>query len=171
MIIVCGLNAVETQVELHGARSVISLLGPETAHRKFPGIAAEYHLQLTMHDIAAAAEGFSAPQAADAERLIAFIQGWDREAPLLIHCWAGISRSTASAFIALCMLRPDEDEVELARELRAASPSASPNPLIVAYADTLLGRGGRMSHAIETIGRGANAFEGTPFTLAIISSK
>ena len=84
---------------------------------------------------------------------------------MLIHCWAGISRSTAAAYTALCMLRPDSDEEALARELRAASPSATPNRLIVSLADDILGRDGRMVKAIAGIGRGADAFEGTPFIL------
>ena len=84
---------------------------------------------------------------------------------MLIHCWAGISRSTASAYTALCMLRPKADEEELALELRAASPSATPNRLIISLVDDILGRKGRMSRAIEKIGRGENAFEGKPFVL------
>ncbi|HLA01475.1 MAG TPA: protein tyrosine phosphatase, partial [Aestuariivirga sp.] len=72
---------------------------------------------------------------------------------------------TASAYTALCMLRPKADEEELAYELRAASPSATPNRLIISYTDALLGRNGRMSRAIEKIGRGENAFEGKPFIL------
>jgi predicted protein tyrosine phosphatase len=167
MIIVCGLSAVENQVALHGARSVISLLGPETPHRRFPGIDHDRHLQLTMHDIIDITEGFSAPRATDAHSLIDFISAWDREHPLLIHCWAGISRSTASAFTALCMLRPEASEEELAWELRQASPSATPNRLIVSHADQILERGGRMTRAIESIGRGQNAFEGTPFILKL----
>jgi predicted protein tyrosine phosphatase len=167
MIIVCGLSAVEAQVARHGARSVISLLGPETPHRSFPDIGSARHLRLTMHDIVEAMEGFSAPRATDAERLLAFIREWDRQEPLLIHCWAGISRSTASAFTALCLLRPEESEEELAWELRAASPSATPNRLIVSHADQLLGRQGRMIRAVEAIGRGEDAYEGTPFTLKI----
>jgi predicted protein tyrosine phosphatase len=83
----------------------------------------------------------------------------------LIHCWAGISRSTASAFAALCILRPSADEIELAQELRAASPSATPNRLITTQVDRLLGRKGRMLKAVEQIGRGANAYEGSPFIL------
>ena len=97
--------------------------------------------------------------------IIAFLQAWDRQSPVLIHCWAGISRSTASAYTALCMLRPKADEEELAFELRAASPSATPNRLIISHTDALLGRQGRMSRAIEKIGRGESAFEGTPFIL------
>jgi predicted protein tyrosine phosphatase len=167
MIIVCGLNAVEEQIERHGARSVISLLGPETPHRRFTGIEATRHLQLTMHDIIDATEGFSAPRVNDAERLVSFVSSWDRAEPLLIHCWAGISRSTASAYTALCMLRPEASEEDLAWELRAASPSATPNRLIVSHTDSLLKRDGRMSRAIDAIGRGENAYEGTPFILKI----
>ena len=77
------------------------------------------------------------------------------------------SRSTASAFAALCVLRPEIDEMELAQELRRASPSATPNRLITTRVDLLLGRKGRMVRAVESIGRGANAFESEPFTLKV----
>jgi predicted protein tyrosine phosphatase len=165
MIIVCGLNAVQEQIDTHGATRVISLLSPDTEHRHFTGIDTSQHLRLSFHDVLENMEGLAAPQASDAEKLVEFISGWDRSAPLLIHCWAGISRSTASAYTALCMLRPKADEEELAHELRAASPSATPNRLIISYTDRLLGRQGRMTRAIEKIGRGENAFEGKPFIL------
>ena len=84
---------------------------------------------------------------------------------MVIHCWAGISRSTASAYIAASVLNPELDEVHLATRLRAASPSATPNPRLIALADTILDRKGRMMAAIADIGRGADAFEGTPFEL------
>lgn len=168
MIIVCPLHRVQELADAHGARHVVSLLSPDTPHRGFRGIPASRHLKLTFHDIAEEADGFTAPAAHHAGELMSFIRAWDRRSPLLIHCWAGISRSTAAAFTAMCMIRTEEDESALARELRAASPSASPNPLLVAHADRLLGRGGRMVHAIRGIGRGADAFEGAPF---FISSK
>lgn len=165
MIIVCGLNAAQSQIDFHGAKSVISILGPETPHRDFTGIERAQHLRLTFNDINAHTEGLISPQAADAVRLVKFIQNWDKAAPLLIHCWAGISRSTASAFTALCVLRPHGDEMELAQELRAVSPSATPNQMITYHVDQVLGREGRMLKAVESIGRGANAFEGKPFVL------
>ena len=167
MIVVCGLNAAQGQIDLHGAKSVISILGPETPHRDFSGIDRAQHLRLTFNDINSHAEGLIAPQADDAVRLVEFIQEWDQAAPLLIHCWAGISRSTASAFTALCVLRPDADEMALARELRAAAPSATPNRIITTQVDQLLRRDGRMITAVESIGRGVNAYEGTPFVLTI----
>jgi predicted protein tyrosine phosphatase len=165
MIIVCGLNAAQGQIDLHGVKSVISILGPETPHRNFAGVDSEQHLKLTFNDINVLTSGLVAPRASDAVQLVAFIRNWNRDQPLLIHCWAGISRSTASAFAALCILRPEADEMDLAQELRVASPSATPNSLITAQVDELLKRDGRMSRAVEAIGRGADAFEGSPFIL------
>jgi predicted protein tyrosine phosphatase len=82
-----------------------------------------------------------------------------------MHCYAGISRSTAGAYVAACALNPRRDELAIARALRLASPTATPNYRIVALADQALGRAGRMTTAIEHIGRGAMAFEGDPFRL------
>ena len=101
MIIVCPLSAVQRLVDDHRVGQVVSLLGPETPHRDFTGIVADRHLKLTFHDIVEPVEGFTAPRAEDAETLVSFLRGWDRADPLLIHCWAGISRSTAAAFTAL----------------------------------------------------------------------
>jgi len=165
MIIVCPLSSVQKLVDDHRVEHVVSLLGPETAHRHFSGIRQDRHLKLTFHDIVEPMEGFSPPRAEDTKRLITFVDTWDQAAPMLIHCWAGISRSTASAFIAMCMLRPQDNEEGIAHELRGASPSATPNRLIVSHADRLLGRKGRMVSAIDAIGRGEEAFEGVPFFL------
>jgi predicted protein tyrosine phosphatase len=86
---------------------------------------------------------------------------------MVIHCYAGVSRSTAAAFIAACALAPNRDEFVVARTLRAASPTATPNARMVALADLALGRNGRMNEAIAEIGRGETCFEGTPFTLEL----
>jgi len=165
MIIVCGLTRAQEQIKLHGAKSVIGILGPETPHPTYADIDPKNHLRLTFNDINVETAGMVAAQETDVQKLVAFVKNWDRKAPLLIHCWAGISRSTASAFSALCVLKPDADEIHLARQLRQASPSATPNKLITAKVDALLKRNGRMSNAIESIGRGTDAFEGKPFML------
>ena len=81
MIIVCGLNAVQGLVDTHSVGRVVSLLGPETPHHNFKGIARDQHLKLTFHDVVEMMDGFSAPRATDAEKLIEFIEGWDRANP------------------------------------------------------------------------------------------
>jgi predicted protein tyrosine phosphatase len=164
MIIVCPLSAVQLLVEQHKVGHVVSLLGPEIQHPSIARIDARRHLRLTFHDIIADAEGFVTPTPRDTERLIRFFEEWSKAEPMLIHCWAGISRSTAAAYTAMCLLKPETDEERLALRLRELSPSASPNRLIVAHADAVLGRGGRMVAAVDAIGRGSDAHEGTPFS-------
>ncbi len=163
MIIVCPLNKVQPLVDQHGVSHVISLLGPDTPQRSFERIERERHLWLSCHDIVQPEDGFTPPCATDADKLVSFLKGWDRSTPMLIHCWAGISRSTAAAYTAMCLFKPEADEEDLAWQLRKASPSASPNRLIVSFTDAVLGREGRMVRAIDKIGRGADAFEGVPF--------
>ena len=163
MIVVCGIHVAQTQIDLHQAKSVIGILGPESPHPDYANI--DNHLKLTFNDINVDTPGLISPRVADAKRLITFIRDWDKKQPMLIHCWAGISRSTASAFAALCILRPDENEMDIAKELRKASPSATPNRMITLQVDELLGRKGRMLKAVESIGRGADAYEGRPFIL------
>jgi predicted protein tyrosine phosphatase len=80
-----------------------------------------------------------------------------------VHCYAGISRSTASAFAAACALNPHRDEALIARQIRKASASAYPNRRIVALADQALGRDGRMLRALDEIGPGTAVLEGVPF--------
>jgi predicted protein tyrosine phosphatase len=167
MIVVSSLREAPDQIVRHGASHVVSILGPETPHRTFERIEGEKHLKLTFHDIAVVAEGMLPPQTNHLDTLVSFYRTWDREAPMLIHCWAGVSRSTAAAYIAKCMFEPKRDEHEIAWELREASPSATPNPRMIAMADELLGREGRMQRAIAGIGRGADAFEGVPFILKL----
>jgi predicted protein tyrosine phosphatase len=89
---------------------------------------------------------------------------------MVIHCYAGISRSTAAAFVALCVARPDRDEREIAARLREAASFATPNARLIELADQLLGRDGRMIAAIAEIGRGELAIQGMPFALAIEDS-
>lgn len=167
MIIVCSLNAAAEQVRLSGAQHAVTLLGPPTPPPILPGVGDDNHLKLLFHDITTQREGLEPPLMNHVERLLDFVHAWPREAPLLIHCYAGISRSTAAAYISWCALRPELDEARLAQRLRTASPSATPNALMISFADKLLGREGAMERAIASIGRGEEAYEGTPFRLEV----
>ncbi len=167
MIIVCPLHAVHHQAEHHGVGRAISLLGGAHEHPSYDNLDSSKHLKLTFNDISEAMDGFTAPSPVHVEQIIAFVNDWDRDRPMLINCWAGISRSTATAFITQCVLRPGTAEDALAGELRQRSSVATPNRLMVQHADDILGRGGRMTAAIEAIGRGEMAYEGNIFTWQI----
>ena len=167
MIHVCSLAKLEETVARSGAERVLSLLAAGTEVTRPASISRENHLHLVMHDIAVAQDGMTMPGEDHVHNLLDFARKWDRAKPMVVHCYAGISRSTASAYIIAAALAPKRDEMELAQTLRKLSPSATPNPRLIAVADTLLSRQGRMIEAIEAIGRGADAFEGTPFVLKI----
>jgi len=164
---VCSLALIGETIARTGARSLVTLLSPGTGVERPASIHPQRHLYLAVSDIVEPAPGQVLPEASHLDELLAFVRAWDRTDPMLIHCFAGVSRSTAAAYIAACALKPERDEFALARSLRAASPTASPNILLVALADARLGRGGRMKEAIMAIGRGEACFEGTPFTLEL----
>lgn len=164
---VCSLARLPQTVRETGASHVATLISAETLVPTPAGIAADRHLFLAFNDIIAPADGLTPPGQVHVERLIDFVTRWDRTDPMVIHCYAGVSRSTAGAFIALCALDPTLDEAELAQELRRRSPSATPNQRMVQFADTILGRDGRMVAAIAAIGRGRDCYEGDPFHFVV----
>jgi predicted protein tyrosine phosphatase len=163
MIHVCSLSRLPATVEQVGARHIVTLINDQTKVVRPTCVAVEDHLFLAMHDIAAEMEGFNAPAEAHVEKLLAFVRRWPRQAPLVVHCWAGVSRSSAGAFITACALNPQRSEDKIAHAIRDASATASPNVRLVALADRLLGRDGRMVAAVAAIGPGIACEEGTPF--------
>jgi predicted protein tyrosine phosphatase len=165
MIHVCSLARLHETVEETGARHVVSLIGDEARLARPSCIPPKNHLWLRMHDISMPLDGYIMPAEQHVAELLDFVREWDRGAPLVVHCYMGISRSTASAFASVCALNPRRDEQTIAQALRRASPTATPNIRIVSLADRLLGRDGRMIAAIENIGHGVLAAEAAPFRL------
>ena len=165
MIHVCSLARLQDTVTEIGARHVVTLLRDVHLIQRPRGIAAENHLILSMDDITCEIDGYTHPAEAHVHDLIRFVQGWDRRAPIVMHCYAGISRSTAGAFITACALNPKRDELTIARAIRSSSATAMPNPMLVGHADRILGRKGRMIAAVEALGPGKPALEGEPFRL------
>jgi predicted protein tyrosine phosphatase len=165
MLHVCSLARLHRTVEDTGARHVVTLLKDIGLVQRPVSIAVDNHLVLGMDDIIEPLDGYVAPADDHVAQLVDFAQRWDRGAPLVLHCYAGISRSTAGAFVTACALNPRRDEHDIAQALRRASITATPNMRIVSLADRLLKRDGRMVTAIETIGRGIILGEADPFRL------
>jgi predicted protein tyrosine phosphatase len=163
MIHVCSLAALPETVRSTGASHVLTVMANVDQVRRPESVLPANHLKVAMDDITEQMDGYVAPTEAHIEQVLNFVRGWDRSAPLVVHCYAGISRSTASAFAAVCALNPHRDEVAIARQIRAASPIAQPNRLIVGLADKALGREGRMLRALDEMGPGAMLVEGRPF--------
>lgn len=170
MIHVTPLSRLAETLQQTRARHVVSLLSVGTVLERPAHLRPEDCLHLSMHDIIEEQEGLVAPAREHVEALLAFARDWDRTNPMIVHCYAGISRSTAAAYVIAAALNPMRNATALAKELRRLSPYATPNLRIVSIADDILGRGGAMTRAIVNIGRGAEAFEGKPFTLHLHDS-
>jgi predicted protein tyrosine phosphatase len=164
---VCPLSRLAETVSRSGARHVLTLITDPALVVRPAEIPAADHLVVNIHDICEPAEGMICPSEEHVSAFLGFFGRWDRRAPVVVHCYAGISRSTAAAFSAYCAVRPDLDEAEIALRRRQRSPEATPNVRIVAVADEILGRQGRMLRAVERIGRGAEAMEGSVFALRL----
>jgi predicted protein tyrosine phosphatase len=160
---VCALRHIPEVLAHTGASHLISAINADLAPATPAGLTLERHLKLDMHDIVALQPGARAPAEEHVGQLIEFVQSWDRKAPLLIHCYAGLSRSTAAAFITLCALNPRAPEHVIATALRRASDTAVPNRRFVGLADAFLKREGRMLAALERMGPNRIALECTPF--------
>jgi predicted protein tyrosine phosphatase len=162
---VCPLSAVVEVVVRHKASHLVTCLHDHSFLATPPPIEPGNHLRLMLHDIAEPLGDLTLPNAEHIASILTFAERWDRQGAMVVHCWAGISRSTAAAYILLCAINPEASEAAIARRLREASPTAYPNRLMIRLADAALAREGRMVRAIESIGRGVIATEALPFVL------
>ncbi len=155
----------ETAARL-GAGGIVSVLNAHLMPETPPGFDPGRHLKLAMSDAAARDIAAMEAMARQIFRLVEFAKAWDRRQPLVVHCFSGLNRSPAAAFIALCALNPGTPEPLIAALLRQACDTAAPHRQMVAIADHILARNGHMIDAIDAIGPGAPAAEAKPFTLA-----
>ena len=161
-LMVAPLHEVAGLIARHRPSHLISLASPGHVDALLDD-PPPHRLDLRFNDIAEPREGLTPPSEADVGALLAFAGGWRGARPLLVHCWAGVSRSTAAAYVIACARSAPGQEQAWADRLRQAAPTATPNPLIVALADRLLHRSGAMGRAVAAIGRGAETAWGAPF--------
>ena len=164
MIVVAPLGKIAELAIRHRCREMLSLVAPKQNFHRPAVIDVERHLIVGVNDIAFAGTGnLVAPGEEHVAAIIHFARGWDRQAPLLVHCMMGVSRSPAAALISALAVEPDQDEHDLAQRLRKASVQATPNARLIEIGDHVLGRGGRLIAAVKAIGRGADYVGDSPF--------
>ena len=166
MIHVSSLSALDSVTARLPSYDLLTLLSPDHPPTDWSALACTRHLRLSFHDIVEPMPGLIAPDRDIMQAVLDFGRHIDPQRALLIHCWAGISRSSAAAFVIACDRNPGFEH-DIAIELRRRAPSATPNPLMVRLADELLAHNGRMVEAIDQIGRGAEAREGEPYELPL----
>jgi predicted protein tyrosine phosphatase len=161
---ICGLEELAGHCEARGVTHVLSILDPG-----FPEPDSIRHfdigrrLRLHFHDVIEALPGWIAPERWDVELLLAFGRTLGdpalvtrMEAPgthLLIHCHAGLSRSTASAILLLAQREPARAARDIVGQVIRLRPQAWPNLRMVEMGDALLGRGGEIVAAVGALYR------------------
>jgi predicted protein tyrosine phosphatase len=152
MIYVCNLQEMPDHCLALGPSHLVSLVAPGELPATPESILVERHLRIEIHDITEALDGHVLPQAEHVAEVIEFMRAWSHtDGPLLIHCFAGISRSMAAALIGL-VIKAGGREAEAAALMRRTAPHAWPNARMIALADELLGCEGRLIAAREAMG-------------------
>ncbi|MBK1667902.1 hypothetical protein CKO28_07620 [Rhodovibrio sodomensis] len=155
---ICGLDELRAHAQAP-VTHVLSILDPETpVPRTFERYAAlRRHWVLRFHDVSAPIGDAQAPEQPDVERILAFaaeLQDGAPNAHLLVHCHAGVSRSTAAAAILLAQRNPGK-EAEAFRHVARIRPGAWPNRRMVEIADRLMQREGRLVEGLQAMRAGA----------------
>jgi predicted protein tyrosine phosphatase len=148
---ICGLGEL-CSYQASAVSHVLSILDPGFPDPEdFAGYGQHHRLTLRFHDIIEPVPGQILPQAEHVERLIGFGRdlAGDPLDHLLVHCHAGISRSTAAMATLLARHTPGGGEEGIFARIREIRPIAWPNSRMVDFADDILGRGGRLSAALR----------------------
>lgn len=160
LICTSPLSEIDEAIARLGCSHLVSLLEPESMIKTPRGIAPERHLKLGLSDSPPPGAEHQAARGEQVAALLDFAAQWDGRDPMLIHCMAGISRSTAAAFIILCACNGGKDELQLASHLRRHIAHASPNMRLIKLADELLTKQGRMVRAVAELGAPQFSLEG-----------
>jgi predicted protein tyrosine phosphatase len=156
-IYVCGVPELETAFS-NAFTHVISIWDPEwierggVEHQLRRRLADETRLHIVyFHDCSVEEPGRRLPSEDDLRQILTFAADLKPEAHVLIHCWAGISRSTAVAYAILCQFMGPGRESDCIEAILAVRPQAFPNMLIVDLADRILERHGAMRQACDKL--------------------
>lgn len=140
-IIISSLEAAEQAYKLHNPGFVISILDCDDCEpASFAGLAENRHMKL---------DGGADDEVKWCPKILDFAKSWAESGEdVLIHCHRGVARSTAIAYILMCVRDNKECECKIAEQLRSMAPHADPNLLLVSEADKILGRDDRMVGAV-----------------------
>lgn len=156
-ISVCGIEELDAHREA-GASHVLSILDPDHPVPEAFGRFGEHEkLELRFHDVIEADPGMEPPTEEHVDRLLAFGRGLMREpsdgAHLLVHCHAGISRSTAAMALILLQALPDRPAADVMQEVLRIREKAWPNLRMIEIGDAALGRNGEIIDAAVEVYR------------------
>jgi predicted protein tyrosine phosphatase len=146
-LFVCSYSTLMERISQFRPEHLVSVLGRSDCV-PFPSVVGVRHLRLEIDDVFRPCSGFRPATVRNIRQLVDFVKDWKDSEHMLIHCWAGSSRSPAAALIALAVKCPGQEAVA-ARILRSRGPHANPNELMIAVADRVLELNGRLIKAVN----------------------
>jgi len=150
-ITICGLDELAGHAQ-SGFSHVVSILDPERADPEdFTAYAPHRRVLWRFDDTVEHRPGFTPPAEHDVRKILKLGEELLQEKAdqLLIHCHAGVSRSTATAVILMAQNNAGR-ESEVFGELRRVRPRSWPNSLMIGIADTLLERDGKLVRELRS---------------------
>jgi predicted protein tyrosine phosphatase len=147
---ICGLAEL-TDYSRADITRVVSILDPGTPEPEvletFPR---HDHLTLRFHDIVEPEMSLIPPDPTHIEELLHFGRACPggRVEHILVHCHMGVSRSSAAAVALLLQAHPEVADTAALAHISNIRPQARPNARMIAFADELLGRRGRLIDAL-----------------------
>lgn len=153
---ICGIPELDKHCAA-GVTHILSIHDPDLADPpEFAGYPPHNRLALRFHDIIEPQPSRIAPSQGDVERLLEFGRelGTAPDAHLLVHCHAGVSRSTAAAALILAQAAPERPAHAVFEAIIRMRPRAWPNLRILEFGDRLLGRNGEILAAVPAVYRG-----------------
>lgn len=156
-VTVCGIEELAGHCGA-GVSHVLSILDPDWPVPEAFGSFGEHEkLELRFHDAIEDAPDMTPPREEHVAQLLAFGRDLMAEPPadahLLVHCHAGISRSTAAMALILAQGLPDLPACEILGEVLRIRPKAWPNLRMIEIGDSMLARNGAMIAAAHQIYR------------------
>lgn len=152
-VTVCGIEELERFAGA-GVTHVLSILDP--GHQELASFGAygeHQRLELRFHDVIEENDGQAAPSHNDVARILAFGRDLTEEPEgvghLLVHCHAGISRSTAALTMILAQANPNRQADEAIAAVAEIRAKAWPNLRMIEIADEMMNRKGALVAAVR----------------------
>lgn len=157
LLTICGLQELSDH-NSRGVTHVLSILDPDWPDPSdFASYRSHRRTTLTFHDVIEPGPDLVLPRRDHVEEILAFGRSVGADSNgrgdphLLVHCHMGVSRSTAAVAMLLAQAYQDTDEDSIFARLLDIRKQAWPNSLMIAYADDILGRGGRLTAALGRV--------------------
>ena len=158
--------ALEESLELYKPAYLVSLMENADSVSTPTYINTNNHLRLSFHDVEWEIPGIS-PSIADIEKIIELALRWKGgHEPIIVHCVAGVSRSSAAGLI-IASVRQPNNEAKLAWQLKQRAPYCHPNRLMIELADRALSLGGKLIDAVAYMGEPNEKVRPQPFVLNV----